>query len=208
MSNAVLKGFPRSSYVITARAVAALKGLDMAFEPMSPGEHKQPGHLTVHPWGKVPVFEYGEVRLFETSAIARFIDEVFDGAALQPTCELARAKMTQWISVTNCYLYPHFVPPYIIQYAFAGEGGPDRAVIDAALPAIERDLDAIEAAIGDGSYMVEDSLTLADAFVAPLLMGLSRYDEGRSMVEARPGIQRLIAAMMDLPAFMSAFPQG
>ena len=46
-------------------------------------------------------------RLYETAAIALYVDEAFTGPALQPTTAQARARMHQWISSLNGYYYPN-----------------------------------------------------------------------------------------------------
>lgn len=184
----VLVGFTQSSYTITARAVASYKGVAIDFQPIAPGEHRQPAHLAQHPWGKVPVLHHEGSTLFETAAIAVYLDEAFDGPSLQPSTPLARARMWQWISATACYLYPHLVPGYILRYAFAGPDGPDRTAIEQGLPALERDVRVIAESLGRSTYLVDDTLTLADLFVAPLLMGIAQFPEGRDILERHPAL--------------------
>jgi glutathione S-transferase len=205
MSTPVIHGFAQSSYVITARATAAVKGVEIDFQQIQPGEHKGPEHLSRHPWGRVPAFEHDGLQLFETDAIVRYLDEAFEGPALQPKTPGDRARMAQWISVTNCYLYGHMVPDYILKYVFAGDAGPDRADIDAAVPIIADDLKRLEAGIGEGPFLVGDTVSLADLFVVPLIMGITRFPEGVELVTDHLKLQMLIAATVDTPGFMSAF---
>ncbi|MFM0756763.1 glutathione S-transferase N-terminal domain-containing protein [Paraburkholderia strydomiana] len=49
-------------------------------------------HLKRHPFGRIPAFEHGDFRLYETGAIVRYIDEAFPGCKLQPTDLKARAR--------------------------------------------------------------------------------------------------------------------
>ena len=62
-------------------------------------------HLARHPFGKIPAFEHDGFRLFETPAIARYVDEAFPGPALQPADPKDRARMMQAIGILDSYAY-------------------------------------------------------------------------------------------------------
>jgi glutathione S-transferase len=78
MSDIVLWGFDGSTYVRTVKMVLAEKGVT-AFKQMQLNvlkcEPKTPDHLERHPFGKVPVLDHDGVRILETSAIARYLNE-------------------------------------------------------------------------------------------------------------------------------------
>ncbi len=76
-----------------------LTEVDILNPPLSPE------HLTLHPWGRIPVLEHGGFHLYETAAIARYIDEAFPGLALQPGTARGRARMAQIISILDSYGY-------------------------------------------------------------------------------------------------------
>jgi glutathione S-transferase len=57
----------------------------------------------------VPAFEHDGFKLYETGAIARYIDEVFPGPKLQPADPKRRARMMQFISVSDSYTYPNCI---------------------------------------------------------------------------------------------------
>ena len=69
----------------------------------------------LHPFGKIPAMRHGDVTLFETSAIARYIDETFPGPRLQPADPRERAVMNQWISACNHYFYSDVIRRYVLQ---------------------------------------------------------------------------------------------
>lgn len=206
MSN-VIHGFPQSSYVWSTRAGLTLAGVEHDFVPLTPGEHKQPEHLERHPFGVVPSLSVDGSTLYETSAILRWADAVGDGS-LYPAGPLAAARVEQWISVVNAYLYPAVVPGYLFVYLRAGEDGPDRAAVDAIVPQIEGYLDVVEAGFeGDGPWLVGTRLTAADLLIGPLLFVLSRLPEGSALLKARPRCQALMGALAQTPGFMASAPQ-
>ena len=46
-----------------------------------PGTLKQPDHMARHPFGRIPVLDHGDFRLYETQAILRYLDRVTTLAA-------------------------------------------------------------------------------------------------------------------------------
>ena len=62
-----------------------------------------------HPFGKIPILRHGELTMFETLAITRYIDQAFDGPPLQPENPADRARMNQIISIVDTQVYPILV---------------------------------------------------------------------------------------------------
>ena len=78
MSNMTLWGFDGSTYVRTVKMMLAEKGAtDFRQVPLNvlEGEPKKPEHLARHPFGKVPVLDHDGLRILETSAIVRYLDD-------------------------------------------------------------------------------------------------------------------------------------
>src|SRR5258706_4633764 len=83
METVTLYGFQRSTYVNVARLVLHAKGVRFTFHDTE-NEMYTAEHLERHPFGRVPVLQHGNFRLYETSAIALYVDDAFDGPRLQP----------------------------------------------------------------------------------------------------------------------------
>ncbi|GEP58670.1 glutathione S-transferase family protein [Reyranella soli] len=106
MPDVTVYGFPVSTYVNVVRLVLAHKGVPFEFQDLEP-EMGGPNHLALHPFGRVPILEHDGFRIYETSAIAAYVDEAFTGPALQPASARERARMNQWVSALNGYYYPN-----------------------------------------------------------------------------------------------------
>jgi len=204
MADVTIHGPPQSSYVRTARMACEEKGISHDLTPVEPGSD---AHRQLHPFAKFPILEHGGVTVCETSAICRYIDDVFDGPALVPADAEARATMETWISNVNCYFYPDMVRDYVLQYVFprGADGKPDRKVIDGALPGIKRDLAVLDRAL-DGVDFVAGRLSLADLFIAPVMAVLSMFPEGKQAIGDFPNIQRVGGPMMNRPSFQRTQP--
>ncbi len=205
MSEIKLYGPPQSSYVRTARWACAEKGVPHELVPVQLGSAE---HRRLHPWAKVPILEHGDVRIYETSAIARYIDEAFDGPALTPATAPARARMEQWISALGCYMYDDGVRNYALQYIFpqCADGAPDRRTIDAAAERLGRDVAALDAAYADAQWIAGDALSLADLFIGPFVATFSRFPEGAKILAAAPHLARAFAAMEARAQYLSIQP--
>jgi glutathione S-transferase len=138
MTDVSLLGFPRSTFVHIARLVLTHKGAPYTFRNLEP-EMGSAAHLALHPFNRVPILQHGDFTLYETSAIAAYIDEAFDGPALQPKDVRARARMNQWISAVNSYYYIYMIYHVSHERRVYPELGiaPDEKVVAHALPKIE-----------------------------------------------------------------------
>ena len=177
MPDLILHGAPRSNLVRTALITLAEKGVDFTHDPARP---QTPEQLARHPWGKLPALTHGDVVLYETLAVTRYIDEAFDGPALQPADPAGRARMSQWISVYSSYFDPPVMRQVVIQRLLRDPS--DEAMIAAGIPESERSLGVIDDALGRAPYFVGDDLTLADCFYVPVVDYLSMTPEGEAML--------------------------
>ncbi|MCG8422049.1 MAG: glutathione S-transferase family protein [Proteobacteria bacterium] len=142
----------------------------------------------------MPATRHGDVQLYETSAIVRYIDEVFDGPSLLPATATERAVMEQWVSVLNCYVYDHLIRNYALQYIIPSlhNQPPNRDAINAGLDHVGRDLELIDAAYAGRDWIASKSLSLADLFLGPVLATVTRFPEAAAAVEGKEGIKAFI----------------
>ena len=128
-------------------------------------------YLTRNPFGRIPAFEHGAFRLYETGAIARYVDEAFDGPPLQPEDPAGRARCNQLISIADSYAYPHLVwGVYVERISKPAEGGTtDAAKLASSLAQARTILAVVSDLMGQGPFMAGDHLTLADLYWAPMV---------------------------------------
>ena len=191
MADVTVYGFPISTYVNIVRLVLTEKDVPFAFHDLE-AEMGGPAHLALHPFNRVPILQHGDFRIYETTAIALYVDEAFDGTRLQPDDVQDRARMHRWLSALNAYFYPymafHLGHERIIYPGLGIE--PDEKVVAAAIPKVATCLEVMEAELeANGDYLVRGRLTLADLFLLPSLTTLSRTPEGQEMLAAKPRIR-------------------
>ncbi|MBX7078650.1 MAG: glutathione S-transferase family protein [Nannocystaceae bacterium] len=198
MSDVIIYGVSASSYVRTARMSAAEKGVR---HELTPVEFGADSHRALHPFLKVPAMRHGDVMLYETIAIAYYLDSTFEGGTkLFPTERMAHVRALEYISVATSYLYPACIGNIVLQYIFPkGEGGkPDTATIEAAVPKAEQGLDVIEQALR-GQEWLAGPFSAADLFVAAIAVSMMGTPEKR-LLETRPNVLGLIDRVGKRPA--------
>src|ERR1700723_784710 len=108
MSDFTLWGFDGSTHVRPIKMLLAEKGFtqfDQVPLNVLEGEPRTPEHLERHPFGKVPVLDHDGMRILETSAIARYLNDVLPGKSLIPLTPKDRARMDMVIGLIDSYAY-------------------------------------------------------------------------------------------------------
>ncbi|MCZ6524462.1 MAG: glutathione S-transferase family protein [Alphaproteobacteria bacterium] len=193
MAEPIVYGAAYSTYSRSVLLALEEKGVAYRFEVVDFLKRGMPPEqLARHPFAKVPAFEHDGFRLYETSAIIRYVDEVFAGPPLQPAAPRARARMNQIISVIDSYAVRPAVQRLGVQRLAMPALGrkPDEAVIAAALPMVERSLAALEALVGEGPYAAGERLSLADLYLIPVFDFVSRTPEGKTMLADKANLRR------------------
>ena len=201
MPDPIVYGFPRSTYVNIVRLVLVHKEVPYVFHDLEPVMGK-PEHLTLHPFNRVPILQHGDFTVYETNAIAAYVDEAFDGPRLTPQDARARARMNQWISAVNSYYYPYMIYHVTHERLVYPELGiaSDEKVVAHALPKVELALGVMERELSRGQdYLLGSELSLADFFILPSTFAFSLTEEGKAMYPKYPAFCRWRERMENLP---------
>ncbi|MGE0117497.1 MAG: glutathione S-transferase family protein [Dongiaceae bacterium] len=178
----ILYGATYSVYTRIARLALEEKGVpyrlvetDVFAASGPPAEH-----LRRHPFGRIPVLDHGGFVLYETAAIARYVDEGFPGPPLQPDSAAARARMTQMIGILDSYGYRPMVWDVYVERISAGEEGraPDEGRIAAGLARSATVLDELEKALEAQGFLAGEAVSLADLHAAPMMAYFRIAPEG------------------------------
>ena len=211
MTELIVYGFPRSTFVNIVRLVLTHKEVPYTFHDLEP-EMGKPSHLALHPFNRVPILQHGDFTVYETSAIVTYLDETFPNPSLQPKSVRDRARMNQWISAVNSYYYPYMIYHVSHERRVFPELGiaSDEKVVAHALPKIEVGLQVLENELGDGrDYLVGFQLTLADFYLLPSTYAFGLTEEGKRMYPKYPAFCRWRERMEALPTvqrFRAALP--
>lgn len=192
MADPILYGPGYSTYTRAARLALEEKGVSYQQVEVDIFNGMPEEQRARQPFGKVPAFEHDGFRLFETCAIERYVDEAFEGPALQPADPRQRARMTQIISILDSYTYAPTVGQLVIQRLVTPllGGTPDEAAIEAALPAIGNCMATLDDLLGDQAFLAGDALSLADLHLAPIFAYFAATPESVPILGDKPGLHR------------------
>jgi glutathione S-transferase len=211
MAPPIIYGPGLSTYVRTVRLVCEEKGApyELVDIDIMQGVHKTPEHLARHPFGRVPAFEHDGFKLYETSAITRYLDAVLPGPALSPGDPKRAARMQQAIAVVDAYAYGSMISAIVIQRVVMPMVGgvTDETVIAAALPTAEVSLAAFEDLLGGGHFLAGDDISLADLHLAPVMGYFSATPEGQERLPSHPSLARWWGAISSRPSMANTQPQ-
>ena len=208
MSDMILWGFDGSTYVRTIKMLLAEKG-HTAFTQVQlnvlAGEPRTPEHLQRHPFGKVPVLDHDGLRILETSAIARYLNDVLPGKSLIPATPKDRARQDMIVGLVDSYGYGaliggvaayHLFPDFVggkNEHARAGGLANGRKVIELAM------------ATKGASPFIAGELSLAELYLAPILFYVSLTPD-KDALFAVDGFAEWWARVQALPSFAATAP--
>ncbi|MFN6518434.1 MAG: glutathione S-transferase family protein [Nostoc sp. CreGUA01] len=203
MDRPQLYGWAFSNYVRAVRILFLEKNVDYDFETVTFQDLAVDDFSQLHPFRRVPVLVHDHKIIYESQAILHYIDESFDGGSFQPKTPLERARMHQWMSVTVSYIQPIAIGQIFVQRVYIPENGgqADEGTIKRAIIAIASHLDVLETALTQ-AYLVGDSITLADIFMAPVLLSMNLAPEGEQLINSRPPIKSWLDRLAKRPSFI------
>lgn len=152
----------------------------------------------------MPVLVHGGFRVYETAAIARYVDLAFDGPELIPKGARAQARMAQVIGIADAYACWPMVRQVFAHRVFSTISGEvaDEAQVLAGLVAAERVLAALEPLLAEA----RGAVTLADCHLAPMLGYLAMAAEGRAALDRYPAVQAWWERVAVLPSCLVTQP--
>ena len=187
------------------RAVIVLRAKDVEFEVTYINLREKPDwFLEISPHGKVPVLTVDDQPLFESNAIAEYLDET-TSPRLHPEDPIKRARNRAWTD---------FVPDFsrqlgTVTYARSAE---DLAkVLETPPPGLKRLEDAIsQERNNEGPYFNGPALSLVDAAYAPFLQRFSLVDHylQTGLLETYPNLKAWRDQLMDTEAVQQSVAES
>jgi glutathione S-transferase len=199
MAAVQIYGVPPSTFTRTVRLACHERGVDYELVPTPPS--------AVHPhnpFGKIPAMKHGDVALFESQAIVRYLDRAFPGPKLWPTEGKEAAACDQWASaicdslasVAIRFILTRFgiiqLPEDVAQQHLART----RAI----LPIFDKRL-------GEAQFLAGDSVTAADLYLLPIFFYFPEVTELKELGGASPNCLRWAREIGGRPSVKATDPQ-
>ncbi|GMI69406.1 glutathione S-transferase phi 8, Arabidopsis thaliana glutathione S-transferase phi 8 [Hibiscus trionum] len=199
-------GSPLSTAV--QRVVACLyeKGVDFQFVPvnMAAGEHKSDNFLALNPFGQVPAFEDGDLKLFESRAITHYVAHEYADKGTQlliPGSNKDAAVLQLWTEVeAHQFNSPASVLAWELFYKPIFGKVTDAAAVEENEGKLGKVLDVYESRLSKSKYLAADYFTLADLYHLPNLQCLLGTS-AKTVVESRPHVSAWVKEITARPAW-------
>ena len=167
------------------------------------GEHQKPAYLAINPNGKVPTLVKGERITWEADAvICRLSDDM--GADLWPH-DTRQMDIVRWFSWNAQHFTRAGGTLYfenIVKRRF-GIGPPDADVVDEAIRDFRRWAAVLDGHLADRTWLVGDSITVADFSVA---MVLPYADEAKLPLGDFSNMRRWHDRLNEIESWRDPFP--
>ena len=176
----------------------ALEELGVAYTlvpvDLAAGANRHADYLRINPNGKVPTLHDGAARVWESSAILLYLNDVYGAGRLLPADPAARAQAYQWL----LWQPTTFNPPLqqVVREMRKPEPERDMRTVGDARAMIHANLEVLAAALDTREHFAGD-FGLADIVMLPHLVALAalevalpaNLDAWRARVAARPAWQ-------------------
>jgi glutathione S-transferase len=198
-------GSARSTYTRVVCMVCEEKGIEYVLTERWLGA---PELKAIHPLGKMPVLRHGDVELFESTAIATYIDRSFPAPHVFPSDPHHAALTEQWVSLVNSVMDRALIRTYVFAYIvpMMSGGKPDRAAIEAVMPAVREQLGILDSAVAKTGYLAGDRFTFADVNLLPILHRVGQFPEGAEALAAATHLATYYERHAARPSFVRTMP--
>ena len=196
-----------SPNVRRVRLTAAVLGLEIEEKSVdfTKGEHKSPELLALNSNGAVPTLVDGDFALFESRAIMQYLASKKPDSGLLPKDERARAEVTKWQFWDASHFSANLgtLAFQRVMKPMFGMGEPDAAKVDEAVAAIKRFGAVLDKHLEGKTWVVGDSMTIADLTLASSLMYAKQAD---APIAEFKNIQAWFGRITELDAWKKTTP--
>ncbi|KAG2331291.1 hypothetical protein Bca52824_002471 [Brassica carinata] len=206
---AAIKVFGHPASAPTMRVVLTLheKNLDFEFVhvDLMGGEHKKEAFLARNPFGQVPAFEDGDLKLFESRAITQYIAHRYEGQGTNLLPADSKNIAHYAIMAIGMQVEAHQFEPVaaklVSEHVFKPKKGltTDQAVVAEEEAKLAKVLDVYEARLKEFKYLAGDTFTLTDLHHIPAIQYLLGTPSKRLFTE-RPRVNEWVAEITKRPA--------
>jgi glutathione S-transferase len=205
MSEVVVYGAPTRSSTWSVRWLLTEKGVDyrLVDDPSA-----TPTDVQQHPFSKTPALRHGDRLIFGGRTILRYASDAFDGTPATPADVAQRAHVDMWMTATEECLYrdviTHIVLPRVV-LPKRGIPANERSIAD-AVTRVRRRLPMFEDALIAGPWLAGRHMSIADLYLAPIMLALGTATEGATLLEDFPGLMAWSERLRSRPAYLATVP--
>ena len=189
----------------SVRALWLFNELNLPYElevyPLGDKSMRTPEYLKVHPMGRVPALEDGELTIFESGAIVQYVLEKYGNGKMLPTISSPNyPNYLQWLHYAEGMIMPQ-INIIVVETIFLPEERRNQTIVDRATKLLTRMLTAIDLHMQDREF-------LAGEFSgADIMTGHACIVSGRlgADISDKPNVSAYIERLEARPALKTAW---
>ena len=161
------------------------------------GGVNEPSYLKMNPNGLVPAVQDGDITMFESNAIVRYLAARYGEGTLRPKPAKALAAAEQWMEWQQLNVVPHISLIFWNQVRVSAAQRNEKAITDAAGKLFEV-LPIADAVLKSSPWFAGDSFSFGDIVLGVLFWRYSGLDCAKPDT---PNIKRWFEALKERPAY-------
>lgn len=182
----------------------ALEELGLDYERLDYGEGHasldSPEFRTLNPHGLIPVLRDGDVAIWESAAILRYLASLHGEAPFWPKDLLGRAQVDMWAEWAKRNVADGFTGPIFWRVVRTPRARWDVPAITQAVATLDATLARAETQLSNHNYLCGDDLTLADIVLGHVLYRYFDIEIDRAPL---PNLHRYAEMLAARPAYRS-----
>ena len=187
----------------SVRALWLFNELDLPYEleiyPLGDKSMRTPEYLKVHPLGRVPALEDGDLTIFESGAIVQYVlDKYGDGRMVPAARSTDYPTYLQWLHYAEGMIMPQ-VNIIVVETIFLPEERRNQINVDRATKLLTRMLTAVDMHLQDRDFLAGEfsgaDIMTGHACIVSGRLGADISDKPNiaayiDRLEARPALQK------------------
>ena len=187
----------------SVRALWLFNELDLPYEleiyPLGDKSMRTPEYLKVHPLGRVPALEDGDLTIFESGAIVQYVLEKYGDGTMVPAPESIEYPIyLQWLHYAEGMIMPQ-VNIIVVETIFLPEERRNQINVDRATKLLTRMLTAVDMHLQDRDFLAGEfsgaDIMTGHACIVSGRLGADISDKPNiaayiDRLEARPALQK------------------
>lgn len=161
-----------------------------------------PEHRARNPQGKVPAIDDDGVVVWESHAILRYLAAKYGGEPFWSESPALRARIDPWMDWSQCTWQADFLLGVFWGHHRTPAPQRDHAAIEKAIARCASDLQLLEAALAQRSFVAGDALSLADIPAGTLLYRYFTMEiDSPGWRPALPNVEAWYGRLCERPAY-------
>jgi glutathione S-transferase len=187
----------------SVRALWLFNELDLPYEleiyPLGDKSMRTPEYLKVHPLGRVPAVEDGDLTIFESGAIVQYVLNKYGDGAMVPTSSSPDyPTYLQWLHYAEGMIMPQ-INIIVVETIFLPEERRNQTNVDRATKLLNRMLTAVDMHLQDRKFLAGEfsgaDIMTGHACIVSGRLGADISDKPNvaayiDRLEARPALQK------------------